>query len=219
MPRHLQTSARGGDDFPATSRLRAEMLIAPDAEALVSMFTHALAEHGIHGHFCLRKSGMGFTPLVGDTPELIRDEAECTVVDSDDDFLGGTRMLLAPADQPLTPDQLTRLRGYAHLFAARAVALQELSDDVETECGLSLRERYVLGRRLAGLAPVDIAIEADLSVATIGAAIDSAIERLGVTSLSAAISLAARRGWLAVTSLQNCSSTCHNLTYKAIQNG
>jgi DNA-binding CsgD family transcriptional regulator len=119
----------------------------------------------------------------------------------------------------LLPEQMARIRGYAELYAARAVALQELADDVQTECGLSLRERFVLGRRLAGLAPVDIALESDLSVATVSAAIDSAIDRLGVSTLPEAISLAARRGWLAVTSLQNCSSSSEKLTYKTTQNG
>lgn len=219
MARPLPTSASKGDDFPATARLRAELLIAPDAEALVAMFAQALAEHGVHGHFCLRQAGAGYAPLVGDTPDLIRGEADCIVVDTAGSFPAGTRVLLAPPSAPLSPAQLTRLRGYAQLFAARALALQELADDVETDCGLSLRERYVLGRRLAGLAPVDIAIEAELSVATVAAAIESAIERIGARTLAEATSIAARRGWLAVTSLQNCSLSRHNLTYKAIQNG
>jgi DNA-binding CsgD family transcriptional regulator len=219
MAQTLATSPNRPADFPATARLRAELLIAPDAETLVSLFALAMAEHGINGHFCLRESGDGFTPLLGDQPELIRTPIGCIVVDTDGSFLASTRMLLDRPVSPLGPEKLARVRGYAQLFAARAVALQELADDVETECGLSLRERYVLGRRLAGLAPIDIAIEAGLSVATVSAAIDSAIERLGATTLAEATSLAARRGWLAVTTLQNCSSTSRNLTYKAAQNG
>lgn len=219
MARVLKTSAPVGDDFPATARLRAGLLISPDSETLVSLFAQALAEHGIHGHFCLRKTGAGFAPLVGDNPELIHGAATCIIVDTDESFLSGARVLMAPPSQPISSEHMTRIRGYAELFAARALALQELADDVPTECGLTLRERYVLGRRLAGLAPVDIAIEAKLTVATVGAAIEGAIEKMGVRSLPEAISLAARRGWLAVTSLQNCSSSSEKLTYKATQNG
>lgn len=219
MARALKPHAPKAADFPATSRLRAGLLIAPDAEHLVSLFSGALAEHGIDGHFCLRKSGASYTPLVGDCPELIGRADDCVHIDTDESFMPGTRVLLAKPSRRLSAEHETRIRGYAELFAARALALQELADDVNTECGLSLRERFVLGRRLAGLAPVDIAIEAKISVATVTAAIDNAIRKMGVETLAEAISVAARRGWLAVTSLHNCSSSSEKLTYKATQNG
>jgi len=219
MARTLPISARRGDAFPATARLRGELLIAADAETLVGLFADALAEHGISGHFCLRRSGETHTPLLGDVPDLINREQDCVVVDTGDIFLTGMRVLLARPSAPLPSDQWARVRGYAELYAARAMALQELADDVQTECGLSLRERYVLGRRLAGLAPLDIAIESNLTVATVSTAIDTAIQRLGAATVADAISLAARRGWLAVTSLQNCSSSSDKITYKATQNG
>lgn len=219
MAKPHSVSAPRGDNFPATTRLRGGLLVAPDAETLVELFANALSEHGITGHFCLRQLGGAYGPLLGDRPELIGREQDCLVLDTHGSFVAQTRMLLAPPAMPLPPEQLTRVRGYAELYAARAVALQELADDVQTECGLSLRERFVLGRRLAGLAPIDIAAESDLSVATISAALDSAIEKLGATTLPEAISLAARRGWLAVTSLQNCSSSSEKVTYKATQNG
>jgi DNA-binding CsgD family transcriptional regulator len=219
MAKAHSVRAPRGDNFPATTRLRGGLLVAPDAETLVELFADALSEHGISGHFCLRRIGDTYGLLLGDRPELIGREQERLVIDNHGSFVAQTRMLLAPPLKPLSPEQMTRIRGYAELYAARAVALQELADDVQTECGLSLRERFVLGRRLAGLAPVDIALESDLSVATVGAAIDSAIDRLGVSTLPEAISLAARRGWLAVTSLQNCSSSSEKLTYKTTQNG
>jgi DNA-binding CsgD family transcriptional regulator len=111
------------------------------------------------------------------------------------------------------------VRGYAQLFAARVMALQELADDVDTECGLTLRERYVLGRRLAGLAPFDIAGEAKLSVSIVSETLDKAVEKLGAATMGEAIALAARRGWLAVTNLENCSSSSQKTTYKLTQNG
>jgi DNA-binding CsgD family transcriptional regulator len=218
MPHALSTTARPAPTFPATTRLRAEILIAPDAERLVTLFADALAEHGIGGHFCLRKSGTAVTPLLGDAPELIT-EPHRFFVDSNDMHFAGARVLLAEPQRLLSNEEMTRIRGYAQLFAARALALQELADDVETDCGLSLRERYVLGRRLAGLAPVDIALEANLTVQTVTSAIDNAVARLGAQTAAQAIAMAARHGWLAVTSLQNCSSSSQNLTYKATQNG
>jgi DNA-binding CsgD family transcriptional regulator len=218
MSHALSTASRPGVRLPATTRLRAEILIAPDAERLVALFADALAEHGISGHFCLRKSGSAFTPLLGDAPELIG-APHRFFVDSSDMHFAGARVLLAEPARPLTTEETARVRGYAQLYAARALALQELADDVETDCGLTLRERYVLGRRLAGLAPVDIALEAQLTVQTVTSTIDSAVARLGVATLAEAISIAARRGWLAVTSVKNCSSSPENLTYKAAQNG
>ena len=218
MFRPLQTSARRGNPFPATARLRAEILIAPDAERLVTLFADALAEYGIGGHFCLRKSGVSLTPLLGDAPQLIA-APHRFFVDSDDMHFAGARVLLANPDRPLSREESARVRGYAQLYAARALALQELGDDVQTDCGLSLRERYVLGRRLAGLPPVDIALESGISVQTVSSAIDSAVARLGCQSQAEAIAIAARRGWLAVTTLQNCSSSSEKLTYKTAQNG
>lgn len=218
MSLSLPTSARRGSPYPATARLRAQILIAPDAENLVGLFADALAEHGIAGHFCLRKMGATLTPLLGDAPELIAG-SHGFAIDSDDIHFAGARVLLAEPERALTSEESARVRGYALLFAARALALQELGDDVDTDCGLSLRERYVLGRRLAGLAPVDIAIESGASVQTVAFAIDNAVARLGVENESEAIAFAARRGLLAITSLQNCSSSSEKLTYKAAQNG
>ena len=85
MARALKPRAREGSDFPATARLRAELLIAPDLETLVSLFAQALAEHGIDGHFCLRKSGSGLIPLVGDS---VRESTNLFDVVMDD-FTGG----------------------------------------------------------------------------------------------------------------------------------
>jgi DNA-binding CsgD family transcriptional regulator len=201
--------------YPATARLRAELLLVEDAEALVALFADALAEHGISGHFCLERFGGDLVPVLGDSPELIRQGAVAIVLDCQ----SGARVLLAMPSHPLTREQAARVRGYAELYAARALALREWADDVETACGLSLRERYVLGRFLTGMAPVDIAAEAKLSVATVGASLDAAAERLGMGSVADAASVAARRGWLTVTSLVNCSSTFPEIAYKMAKNG
>lgn len=203
-------------DLPATARLRAGLLIAGDSETLLTLFADALAEHGIAGHFCVSGRGRELTPVLGDAPDLIGRESEGLVVESRE---LGVRVILEAPERPLAADALTRIRGYAELYAARALALRETADDVETGCGLTLRERYVLGRRLAGLAPIDIACESGLSVETVSAAMDGAVSRLGTLDLTSAISLAARRGWLAVTNLENCCSSSENLTYKATKNG
>ena len=192
--------------------------MAPDTESLVELFSGALAEHGIDGHFCLTRAGDALIPLAGDVPSVIN-ASDSWSVELGASVLPGAVVRMAAPAYSLSGDQLARVRGYAQLFAARVMALQELADDVDTDCGLSLRERYVLGRRLAGLPPIDIAAEAKISVATVSEAMDSAIAKLGVESLGAAIALAARRGWLAVTNLENCSSTPQKVTYKANRNG
>lgn len=190
-----------------------------DAERLVQLYADALAEDGIGGHFCLLMHGDAETPVLGDRPDLIRDDADRIIIDCGAPFTPKTRMLLARPSIALSPEATARVRGYAELYGARALALRELADDVATECGLTLRQRYVLGRRLAGLAPVDIAAEAGLSVATVSRTEEIAVARLGAPDLAQAIAFAARRGWLAVTSLQNCSSTLAESPYKVLKNG
>ena len=206
------------DDLPATARLRAGLLISPDTESLVDLFSGALSEHGIQGHFCLARSGTALVPVAGDAPQLMSSK-DALRVEVEANPLPGAVVMLGRPEHPLTKDQCARIRGYAQLFAARVMALQELADDVDTDCGLTLRERFVLGRRLAGLAPLDIAAEANLSVLTVSEALDTAVRKLGVTTLGEAIALAARRGWLAVTNLENCSSSSQKFTYKQTQNG
>ena len=195
-------------------RLRTELLIAPQAEGLVALFAAALAEHGVDGHFCIQNN----LPLLGDTPTLIG-RANVLVVDCGVSVAQQSRMLLAAPRRSLSKTELARLRGYAELYTARAIALQEHSDDVRTDCGLSLRERYVLGRRLAGLAPIDIALESGLTVATVSKLSDAAVERLGVGTLAQAIAHCARRGWLAITTIENCSSSMRKTRYKVTENG
>jgi len=201
---------------PATAQLRTEIFAVRDSEALTVLFGDALAEHGIRGHFCVRGRSATLVPILGDAPELIGSEPSAIVVEAAESEL---RVLLRRPDRALAPDELTRVRGYAQLYAAQALALRELADDVETSCGLSLRQRYVLGRRLAGLSPLDIATESGLSVATVSAALDGAVEQLRAPDLASAISLSARRGWLAVTTLENLWPSTENSTYKVTQNG
>lgn len=203
---------------PAMARLRAELLLAPDSEALVVLFADALSEAGIRGHFCLLCNDAVETPLLGDAPELIG-SGEAIAIECGAPFTQRTRMLLAAPATPLAPDDLTRLRGYAELYGARALALGELADDVATGCGLTIKQRFILGRRLAGLATVDIAAEADLTVASVTELEANAVRKLGAPGLAEAIAYAARRGWLAVTSLENLSSSSAKLTYKMAKNG
>lgn len=199
---------------PATARLRRQLYAIADVDTLVAMFAACLSEHGIDGHFIMAGTAAGPVPMAGDAPELVLAPPGCLIVEG-----GGHCIVLAGPCVPLAPDADARVRGYAVLVAAQIAALRELADDVETGCALSLRERYVLGRRLAGLAPVDIAAECGLGVQTIAAAIDSAVAAMNAGTPAEAISLAARRGWLVVSSLQNCSSSSEVFTYKMAQNG
>ncbi len=192
--------------------------MAPTAEDLVSLYADALLEDSIDGHFCLVRTGAAYTPLLGDRPNLINADS-VLAIQCGAPFTRQTRMLLRPPAAPLDAEARARVRGYAELYGARALALGEMADDIGTECGLMLRERFVLGRRLAGLATLDIAAEAGLTIATVSEIERNAIRRLNAPNLAEAIAFAARRGWLAITNVNNCSSSLVKLKYTGSENG
>lgn len=144
-----------------------------------------LGGSGIPGHLCTA-SGAVF----GDCPQLLSSGARKLTLSLE---LGV--LMLARPSRTLSRNDLTRVRGYGGLYLAQWALLQERAGDVATASGLTLHERYVLGRRLAGLAPVDIARECGLSVQTVSASLDAGVALLGGTEREA-IALAARRGWL-----------------------
>lgn len=198
---------------PATNRLRAELYAVSTPEDLVALFTAALAEEGVDGHVCVGVGKNAVVPLFGDRPNLLGGGAGAITLELD-----GARLILARPARALARADLVRIRGFGQLYAAQLMALRERADDVATECGLTLRERVILGRRLAGRAPLDIAAELGLGVSTVSASLDAAIAKLGGREAEA-IALAARRGWLVVTAIQNGSSPIPNMGYSFAQNG
>lgn len=193
----------------AVDALRRGVLGEHDLDRLIALFAAAIAEHGIDGHFCAARDDRGqLSPLFGDSPGLL---AAAPVAGDLTDGLGASAlpirgaagerylMMLAPAARPLDDQAAARIRGYATLYAARGATLHEKSSGPLTACGLSLCERFILGRLLVGDSILDIALGLDRSPAAIESHIADAIAALGVADQPAAVALAARQGWLLTT--------------------
>lgn len=89
-----------------------------------------------------------------------------------------------------------RLNGLATIYAMKALPLWEIEEDVETSCPLTLKERITLAMILCGAAHFEIAERLNCSISAISRHMGNAIDKLSTEGESAAIALAARRGWL-----------------------
>lgn len=190
----------------AVEALRIAVVGEHDLERLTGFFAATIAEHGISGHFCAgRDDGGQLSPLFGDSPWLFaEDRFEDDLAEAHgpcalairgalgDNFL----VALAPPARRLDDRTAARVRGFASLYVARGAVLHEKRADPTTSCGLSLCERVVLGRLLAGDSVLDIALRLDRSPAAIESHIADAMATLGTTDRADAIAFAARRGWL-----------------------
>src|SRR3546814_20579799 len=78
----------------------------------------------------------------------------------------------------------------------KALPLWEIEEDVETSCPLTLKERITLGMILCGAPHFEIAERLNCSISAISRHMSNAIDKLSTEGESAAIALAARRGWL-----------------------
>lgn len=186
----------------------ARLLTASDLETLTGHLADSLAADGVTGHFCIRADAAGDQPLFGDAPELFRLRADPNTPRIGDALGGPTRLdllLRAPA-VPLSRAAAARVEGYAQLALARAMLLHEKAADVPTGCPLSLRQRVILGRALAGEPLVRTAESLEIRPETARDHLADAIAALGAADRLSAIALAARRGWLLVSQPQNPAS-------------
>lgn len=205
---------RSGDGaFSATASLRLHVLTETDLDRLTDRFAGALGEHGIAGHYCARRGESGrVVPLFGDSPALFgAEEARpfAGAVPAGPDGACAMTIEGAPADpfemrfsgpaEALDKAAVARLRGYATLYVARAVILQAKLSGPVTASGLTLCERFILGRILVGDKVIDIAGRLGQPVPTVLAEIADAMATLGVEDRADAVALAARRGWLVTT--------------------
>lgn len=199
--------------FSATAALRLHVLTESDLDRLTDRFAAALSEHGIEGHYCARRGESGrVTPLFGDSPWLLGasdalpsldgggdgDAPACSIA-IDCALEDPVEMLVTRPAAPLDRAMIARVRGYAALYVGRGVILHAKDAGPATACGLSLCERFILGRLLIGDSVIDIAQRLERPVATIMVEIADAVGTLGVADRAAAIALAARRGWLVTT--------------------
>lgn len=199
--------------FSATAALRLHVLTETDLGRLTDRFAAALSEHGIDGHYCARGGESGrVTPLFGDSPGLLSaddvlpsldggenvDAAACSIA-IDCALEAPVEMVVSRPVAPLDPAMIARVRGYATLYVGRGLILHAKAAGPVTACGLSLCERFILGRLLVGDSVIDIAERLERPVATIMVEIADAVATLGAADRAGAIALAARRGWLVTT--------------------
>ena len=173
-------------------RLRMAVVAETSLEALVDAFAAALKDDGIRGHICARVGGDEAEALFGDAPELILLNDDNDVRCDEDGLI--VRLAGAPP-----PDARARVRGYAALYAARGIELHAQAAQLVTGCGLTTRQRFILGRLLLGDCPDEIAAAAGCSVAAIREAMRRASAARGAASHQEAVATAARRGLLLTT--------------------
>lgn len=177
------------------------LLTAPDIAALTDRLAETLAHEGVGGHLCVRLADGSETPLFGDRPALFAKRRSAQVRR----IVGGLgqreelQLLVEAPATPLTRAAEARLEGYAQLYLARAALLREKANDIATGCPLSLRQRVLLGRMLAGHPLARTADALGISVAAARSHLDDALPALGVATRAEAVAKAARCGWLIVS--------------------
>jgi DNA-binding CsgD family transcriptional regulator len=177
------------------------LLTAPDIAALTDRLAATLAHEGIGGHLCVRVAEGADTPLFGDAPTLFprRHSPRVRRIAGPPGRRDALDLLVAAPAAPLPRAAEARLQGYAELYLARAALLREKSGDLATGCPLSLRQRVILGRLLAGQPLARIAAALDISVEAARSHLEDALAALGAASRAEAVALAARRGWLVLS--------------------
>ena len=176
----------------AYAALRTTLPVSRDLDDLVVRFGAAIAEDGIDGHLCLIAGGAETHILFGDSPALRDMVNGCDILAT----AGGPRLRLSRRPEDAA---FARVRGFATLYLARALLLIEAGRTPITQTGLTLCERFILGRLLAGDCLLDIAVALDRSVACVQEMLARASDSLGAHSREEAIAIAARQGWLLST--------------------
>ena len=193
-PSRLRNDVRAAPDS-IVAPLRSAVILETDLDRLSSLFADLLADHGVPGHFCVRRNGQGMTPLFGDRPELMT-APQAAGVEVDNAPGAAATMLLAPEANQLHGAARALVRGYAVLVASRGALLAMKQATVATTCPLSLEQRTILARMLCGVAEIDIAAELDMPVALVTALVADAGKLLGTRNQTETIAASARRGWL-----------------------
>ncbi|WP_414901847.1 hypothetical protein ACMT1E_01720 [Sphingomonas flavalba] len=199
-------AAAGGPPPSAYPRLRTAVIIENSLETLVGAFAEALREDGIAGHVCARVGDGAAQALFGDMPELVLLNDNTDVACDDDG-------LIVRLSAPPSAEARARVRGYAVLYAARGVELHAIASQPATACGLTVRQRFILGRLLLGDCPDEIAAASGASVAAIRDATRRAAAILGAKNQQDAVAIAARRGLLLTTETRFPALSPRNIAY------
>jgi len=198
------------DERPVLATMGALHAYAQSATSLQDLtgtFTASISADGFQSHFCfgIGEDG-GIAPLFGDARSLPvrRAPGEATMVrpgyvlltlqcwHEGDLFIG-----LGGRRAPIGPTLGASLQGRAEVYATYGMALLERERDVMTGSGLGLAQRQCLARILTGERDPQIAEALGLTPLAVRGHIESAMKFLSARSRAEAVSLAARRGWLA----------------------
>lgn len=198
---------------PGTGRARPRtmgelMAFAQSADALdtlVEAFSAMIAELGFDAHLCLEIDDQGCpAPLFGtaarlpDWPGTRRPGRHNDLALSVEGWHGRqTWLCLEGRDIVLDAATRARIQGWAEVYTSFATVLLERERDIPTGVGLGLVQRQCLAQLLLGRREHEIADMLGLTPLTIRGHVESAMAFLGVRSRAEAVSLAARRGWLA----------------------
>jgi DNA-binding CsgD family transcriptional regulator len=180
---------------------------AASLQELTGLFAASIAADGFRSHVCFGMDEDGrIAPLFGDANALpvcamgadakaIRPGHLLLSVESwheSDLFLGlgGRRASIDPALR-------ASLKGRAEVYTTYGMALLEREEDVMTASGLGLAQRQCLARLLMGERDPQIAEALGITPLAVRGHIESATEFLSARSRAEAVSIAARRGWLA----------------------
>lgn len=212
MARIARSMPIGGTKSPNPTAFPADMAglmaYAQSAESLselTGVFSHMIASRGFSAHICIEIGMAGrLVPLFGDAAILPEIEGR-GLADAPGDLLlevqswhGGDLFLcLTGHDGPTDHATVARLRGWAEVYATFGMALLERERDIPTSAGLGLAQRQCLAQLLIGRTDQEIASMLHLTPLAVRGHIENAQRRLHVDTRAEAISLAARRGWLA----------------------
>lgn len=197
---------------PATmAELMAVAQTTERLDALTGVFSGMIAGLGFSEHFCLEIDEDGaLTPLFGDAAAL-PDNPASLLLGVQSWHEGALYLLLAGRCSPIDRATRAKLQGWAEVYASFGMALLERERDIPTSVGLGLAQRQCLAQLLVGRPEYAIADTLGLTPLAVRGHIESAIRFLGVGTRAEAISLAARRGWLA--GLDQCAPAA--LTHRA----
>lgn len=187
--------------------LHVQAQAAESLEALTRIFAGSIAADGFRAHLCFGIGEHGaIAPLFGDAGTL----PACAATDAGAMTNDGHMLLplhcwhgadlfisLEGRRIPVGPALRASLAGRAEVYATYGMALLERERDVMTSSGLGLVQRQCLARLLTGERDPQIAAALGLTPLAVRGHIESAMKFLSARSRAEAVSIAARRGWLA----------------------
>lgn len=174
--------------------------VAQSLGQLTGLFGRMIARDGFFAHCCVAVDGHDpASILFGDAQRLAEVGAKENrlVIPVEDWQRDGVELHLFGAARSLDSAGRARLHGLAAVYVTYAAALFEREQDVATSVGLGLAQRQCLALLLVGRRTPGIADALDLSPLAVDGHIRDAMHRIGARTQAEAVSIAARRGWLA----------------------